>query len=119
MENAIIATSLILAGLASGVLTDFVKRFIKSEKKWVNKLITFILSIIATYVAWIIGYIPSFGSPEWLTVLIEGITVGLVAIGLYNSDNLKAFYDFIFSFINGEKWYGEKAVETKDKKKKK
>lgn len=105
MENVIIAASLILAGLASGVLTDFVKRFIKTEKKWVNKLITFILAIIATYVAWIIGYIPAFGNPEWLTVLIEGITVGLVAIGLYSDKNLKAFYDFIFSFINGEKWY--------------
>ena len=113
MENVIIAASIVLAGLASGVLTEFVKRFIKSEKKWVNKLITFILGILATYVAWIIGYIPAFGNPEWLTVLIEGITVGLVAIGLYSDNNLKAFYDFIFSFINGEKWYTKEIDENK------
>lgn len=101
----IIAATVVLAGLVSGTLTDFVKRFIKTDKKWVNKLITFVLAIITTYVAWIIGYIPAFGNPEWLTVLVEGIVVALVSIGLYSDKNLKAFYDFIFSFINGEKWY--------------
>ena len=106
----IIAATVVLAGLVSGTLTDFVKRFIKTEKKWVNKLVTFILAILTTYVAWIIGYIPAFGNPEWLTVLVEGIVVFLVSIGLYSDQNLKTFYDFIFSFINGEKWY------TKDKK---
>ena len=108
MEAIIISATLVLAGLVSGTLTDFVKRFIKTEKKWVNKLVTFILAILTTYVAWIIGYIPAFGNPEWLTILVEGIVVGLVSIGLYSDKNLKAFYDFIFSFINGEKWYVEK-----------
>ena len=108
MEAIIISATLVLAGLVSGTLTDFVKRFIKTEKKWVNKLVTFILAILTTYVAWIIGYIPAFGNPAWLTILVEGIVVGLVSIGLYSDKNLKAFYDFIFSFINGEKWYVEK-----------
>lgn len=108
MESVIIAATVVLAGLVSGTLTDFVKRFIKTDKKWVNRLISFVLAIAATFVAWIIGYIPAFGSPEWLAVLVEGIVVGLVANGLYNDKNLKAFYDFIFSFINGEKWYVEK-----------
>lgn len=112
MEAIIISATVVLAGLVSGTLTDFVKRFIKSEKKWVNRLITIILGILATYVAWIIGYIPAFGNPEWLTVLVEGIVVSLVSIGLYSDKNLKAFYDFIFSFINGEKWY-TKEIEQK------
>ena len=112
MEAIIISATVVLAGLVSGTLTDFVKRFIKSEKKWVNRLITIILGILATYVAWIIGYIPAFGNPEWLTVLVEGIVVSLVSMGLYSDKNLKAFYDFIFSFINGEKWY-TKEIEQK------
>ena len=112
MEAIIISATVVLAGLVSGTLTDFVKRFIKSDKKWVNRLITIILGILATYVAWIIGYIPAFGNPEWLTVLVEGIVVSLVSMGLYSDKNLKAFYDFIFSFINGEKWY-TKEIEQK------
>ena len=53
MESAIIAATVVLAGLVSGNLTEIVKRIIKTDK------------------------------------------------------NLKAFYDFIYSFINGEKWYNK------------
>lgn len=107
MESAIIAATVVLAGLVSGNLTEIVKRIIKTDKKWVNRLITLVLGIVTTYVAYAIGYIPAFGEPVWLTIFVEGIVVALVSMGFFTDKNLKAFYDFIYSFINGEKWYNK------------
>ena len=55
MESAIIAATVVLAGLVSGNLTEIVKRIIKTDKKWVNRLITLVLGIVTTYVAYAIG----------------------------------------------------------------
>lgn len=106
MEALVLAATVTLATLVSGALTDFVKRFIKTDKKWVNILVMFILSILTTFVAWIIGYIPAFFQPEWLCVLFEGLTVGVLASGIYGFPIVKKIYDFIFQFIDG-KWYVE------------
>ena len=110
MENLILGCIVALATIVSGALTDLVKRFIKTDKKWVNILVMFILSILTTFVAWIIGYIPAFFQPEWLSVLFEGLTVGVLASGIYGFPIVKKIYDFIFQFIDG-KWY---EIEKKD-----
>ena len=104
MENLILAATVTLATLVSGSLMDFVKRIIKTDKKWVNHLISWVLSILATYVAYAIGYMPAIGEPWWLWILIEGIGVGVLANGIYTIEVIKKVYDFIFGFIDG-KWY--------------
>lgn len=104
MENLILTCTVVLATLVSGTLMDFVKRIIKTDKKWVNHLISWVLSILATYVAWIIGYMPAIGQPEWAWIALEGVGVGLMANGIYTIKVIKKIYDFLFSFIDG-KWY--------------
>lgn len=104
MEALILTATVVLASLVSGTLMDFVKRFIKTDKKWVNHLISWILSIVAAFVAYAIGYLPAASEPWWVWILIEGVGIGLIANGIYTIDVVKKFYDFIFEFIDG-KWY--------------
>ena len=107
MENVILTATIFLATLVSGTLMDFVKRIIKSDKRWVNRLMSWVLSILASYTAWVIGYLPAIGQPEWAWILVEGVGVGLMANGIYTSETIKKIYDFLFSFIDG-KWYDKK-----------
>lgn len=112
MENVILAATVALVAIV-GMLTDFFKRLFKIETKWLNHLISWVISIAATYVAWIIGYIPAVTQPEWLWILIEGIGVGLIANGVYTIDVVKKVYDFIFSFINGKLYFLDKKDDNK------
>lgn len=104
MEALILTATVVLATLVSGTLMDFVKRIIKTDKKWVNHLISWILSILAAFVAYAIGYLPAIGEPWWAWILVEGVGVGVIANGIYTIEVVKKFYDFIFQFIDG-KWY--------------
>lgn len=106
METAILAA--ITALVASvNVLSDFFKRLFKVDKKWFNELLSWVIAIAATFVAWMIGKMPTFFEPEWLCVLVEGIFVGMVANLTYGYDWVKKILDFIFQFIDG-KWYNKK-----------
>lgn len=104
---------MILAAITSlvasvNVLSDFFKRLFKVDKKWFNELLSWVIAILVTFAAWGMGKMPTFFTPEWLCVLVEGIFVGIAANITYGYDWVKKILDFIFSFIDG-KWYEKKA----------
>lgn len=103
MENLILAAIAALVAIVN-VLSDFFKRLFKVDAKWFNELLSWVIAIAATYVAWILGKIPAIFQPEWLSILFEGILVGIAANITYGYDWVKKILDFIFSFIDG-KWY--------------
>lgn len=105
MENMILAAIATLVASVN-VLSDFFKRLFKVDKKWFNELLSWVIAIAATFVAWILGYMPTFFQPEWACVLFEGILVGVAANITYGYDWVKKILDFIFGFING-KWYNK------------
>ena len=110
MENLILAAIATLVASVN-VVSDFLKRLFKVDKKWFNELLSWLVAIGATYAAWAMGKMPTFFEPEWLCVLVEGIFVGMVANFTYGYEWVKKILDFIFSFIDG-KWY-DKVEEKK------
>ena len=109
MEKMILAAIVTLVASVN-VLSDFFKRLFKVDKKWFNELLSWVIAIGATFVAWILGAMPTFFEPEWLCVLFEGVLVGIAANLSYGYDWVKKILDFIFQFIDG-KWY---EIEKKD-----
>lgn len=87
--------------------TEAIKRVVNTSNKWVNLAIAWIIPIALTYAAWFIGYMPVVSQPDWLWVLIEGVIVGAVSTKAYDASVVKKIYDWIFSWINGEKWYNK------------
>lgn len=110
MENLILNEIVALVAVV-GTLTEFFKRLFRVNKRWFNELLSWVIAIGATYVAWILGAMPTFFEPEWLCVLFEGVLVGLAANYMYGYDWVKKILDFIFQFIGG-KWY-DKVEEKK------
>ena len=102
MENMILAAIATLVASVN-VLTDFFKRLFKIDKKWVIELMSWVIAIAATYVAWIMGQIPAIFQPEWLSILFEGLLVGIAANIAHGYEITKKILDFIFSFINKAK----------------
>lgn len=110
MEN-IILTAIATLVASVNILSDFFKRLFKVQAKWFNELLSWVIAIAATFVAWLLGYMPTFFQPEWACVLFEGILVGVAANITYGYDWVKKILDFIFGFIDG-KWYnGTKKAE--------
>lgn len=103
MENLVLAAIVSLVASVN-VLSDFFKRLFKVDKKWFNELLSWAIAIAATFVAWILGKMPAIFQPEWLSILFEGILVGIAANIAYGYDWVKKILDFIFQFIDG-KWY--------------
>ena len=99
MENMILAAIATLVASVN-VLTDFFKRLFNINKKWVIELLSWVIAIAATYVAWILDYMPAIFQPEWLSILFEGLLVGIAANIAHGYEITKKILDFIFSFIN-------------------
>ena len=90
---------------ASGAATEFIKRIIKTDTKWVNAVLSWVIPFLVAYGAWIIGYLPPITQPDWLWIGIEGFLVGIACHWSYGLDVVRKILDFVFSWINGEKWY--------------
>lgn len=110
MENLVLGAIIALIAVVN-TLSDFFKRLFKVDKKWFNELLSWVIAVGATFVAWILGYMPTFFQPEWACVLFEGILVGIAANITYGYDWVKKILDFVFQFIDG-KWY-DKVEEKK------
>ena len=104
MTQYYLALIITLVGVAASV-TEFIKRIIKTDNKTVNTIISWASAIIVAFGAWIIGYLPAITQPDWLWILIEGIMIGIAGQWVYGKDIVKKILDFLFSWINGEKWY--------------
>lgn len=98
---------IVLVGVAASVI-EFFKRLIKTDNKTVNTIVSWVVSIIVAFGAWIIGYLPPISQPDWLWILIEGVLIGIAGQWAYGKDIVKKILDFVFSWINGEKWYVNK-----------
>jgi hypothetical protein len=70
-------------------------------------------------VAWILGYLDTFFTPEWACVIVEGgIIFAIDWFGYNKLDIIKKVYDLIFSIFGkslGGKWYEKKEIDN-DKK---
>lgn len=115
MENEIWLAILALVASAT-TITEFFKRLFKCQKKWVNELIGFVVSIGTAFVAWILGTLPTWFTPEWECVLIEGITLFAASKVAYDKLYLvKEIFDVIFNLFGpklGGKMY-TKEIEQK------
>ena len=111
MENQIWLAIVALVATAT-TLTEFFKRLFKVDKKWFNELLSIIVSEGTAFVAWILGSLPTWFTPEWVCVLIEGGIIFLCIWWGYNKlDLIKKIFDTIFSLFGkslGGKWYEEK-----------
>ena len=112
MENLILASIATLVASVN-VLSDFFKRLFNVKAKWLNEVMSWLIAIAATFIAWILGYMPTFFQPEWACVLLEGVFVGMAANFMYGYEWVKKILDFIFSFIDG-KYYDKKEDEEKE-----
>jgi len=112
MENLVWTAIIALVAIA-GTLTDFFKRLFKVDKKWFNEILFIVVSFGTAFIAWIIGYLPTFFSPDWACVLFEGLTIAVLGTWTYSFDFVKKIYDFIFSIIDG-KYYSKKDEEKKE-----
>lgn len=107
MENQIWLAIIALVASVMAI-TEFFKRLIKVDKKWVNRLLTFIVAEGTAFVAWILGKLPTFFTPEWACVLVEGGILGLLCCWTYDPKIIKEIFDIIFSLFGqklGGKWY--------------
>lgn len=115
MENEIWLAILALVATAT-TLTEFFKRLFKSNKKWLNELISLVISEATAFVAWILGTLPTWFTPEWACVLIEGGFLFVVCKVAYDKLYLvKEVFDVIFNLF-GKKLGGKmyKEVESKE-----
>ena len=116
MENQIWLAMLALIPTVT-TLTEFFKRLFKVDKKWFNELLTVIICFGTAFVAWILGYLGTFFTPEWACVLVEGCIIFAIDWFGYNKlDIIKKVYDLIFSLFGkslGGKWYDK--VEKKNR----
>lgn len=97
-------------------ITEFFKRLFKVDKKWFNRVLTFVVAIGTAFVAWILGNLPTFFTPEWACVLVEGGFLGLLCCWTYDPKILKEIFDVVFSLFGpklGGKWYSNEVEEKK------
>ena len=104
MVEMFLTLTFAIAGVAT-MASEAIKRVINTDNKAVNAVVSWVVAIALTYGAWFIGYTPAISQPAWLWVLIEGVLVGLASTGIYDKAVITKIYDWIFSWINGEKWY--------------
>lgn len=107
MEALILAKIVSLVAVTNA-LVDFLKRLIKCDKKWVNELLSWSIAIATGFVAWVIGYVPMFFTPDWACALFLGICIAISANWMYGYEWVKKILDIIFQFIDG-KWYEKKS----------
>jgi hypothetical protein len=115
MENEIwLAITAMVA--AATTLTEFFKRLFKVDKKWFNELLSIIVCEATAFVTWILGNLPTFFTPEWACVLVEGgFLFAVIKVGYDHLDIVKKIFDVIFSIFGkslGGKWY-DKVEEKK------
>ena len=107
----------IIALIASATtLCEFFKRLFKVDKRWFNELISIIICEGTAFVAWILGSLPTWFTPEWGCVLLEGgFLFAATKIAYEKLDLLKEVFDVVFNIFGpklGGKWY-QKKVEKK------
>lgn len=109
MENQIWLA--IVAMIASALtITEFFKRLFKVDKTWFNELLAFVVAEGTAFITWILGNLPTWFTPEWQCVLIEGFFLFLATSKLfYNKlDLVKEIFDVFFNLFGpklGGKWY--------------
>lgn len=118
MENQIWMA--IVAMIASVLtITEFFKRLFKVDKTWFNELLSFIVAEGTAFVTWILGNLPTWFSPEWQCVLLEGFFLFLATSKFfYNKlDLVKEIFDVFFNLFGkklGGKWYTKEVEEKKE-----
>lgn len=115
MENEIWLAIVALVASAT-TLTEFFKRLFKVDKKWFNELLSLIICEGCAFVAWILGSLPTWFTPEWACVLIEGgFLFGIIKVGYDRIELVKKIFDVVFSLFGkklGGKWYDK--IEAED-----
>lgn len=108
MENEIWLAIMAMVATAT-TLTEFFKRLFKVDKAWFNELLSIIVSEGTAFVTWILGNLPTFFTPEWACVLLEGgFLFGAIRWGYKNLAIVKKIFDVVFSLFGpklGGKWY--------------
>lgn len=117
MENQIWLA--ILAMVASATtLTEFFKRLFKVDKPWFNDLLGIIVAEATAFVTWILGGLPTWFTPEWFCVLIEGgFLFWAIKVPYDRLALVKEIFDVVFNLFGpklGGKWYQKKEVEQKE-----
>ena len=72
----------------------------KVAKGWAKQLISWLVAVALTYLAWWIDILPAIKEPGWLFILIQGICVGLVSNGLVDTELIKKLYAVIFGVLH-------------------
>ena len=106
MTEMYVMLTIAIAAIAT-MATEAIKRVINTDKKWVNLLVAWLVPILLSLGAWFIGYLPAVSQPQWLWALVEGIITAGLSTKTYDANVVKKIYDWLFSWINGSKWYVE------------
>lgn len=118
MENQIWLAIIALVASAT-TLTEFFKRLFKVDKKWFNELLSLVISEATAFVAWILGSLPTFFTPEWACVLVEGgFLFAIIKVGYDHIEIVKKVFDVVFSIFGkslGGKWYTNEIDDGTDK----
>ena len=108
MENEIWLAIMAMVAAAT-TLTEFFKRLFKVDQKWFNELLSIIVCEATAFVTWILGNLPTFFTPEWACVLVEGgFLFVIIKVGYDHIELVKKIFDIIFSIFGkklGGKWY--------------
>jgi len=108
MENEIWLAIMAMVAAAT-TLTEFFKRLFKVDQKWFNELLSIIVCEATAFVTWILGNLPTFFTPEWACVLVEGgFLFIIIKVGYDHLEIVKKIFDIIFSIFGkklGGKWY--------------
>ena len=108
MEETIWIAIIALVAAAT-TLTEFFKRLFKVDQKWFNELLSIIICEATAFVTWILGNLPTFFTPEWACVLVEGgFLFVIIKVGYDHIELVKKIFDIIFSIFGkklGGKWY--------------
>ena len=113
MENEIWLAIMAMVAAAT-TLTEFFKRLFKVDKRWFNELISILVCEGTAFVTWILGNLPTFFTPEWACVLLEGGFLFVACKVAYEKLYLvKEIFDVIFNLF-GKKLGGKMYVEKKE-----
>jgi len=108
MENQIWLAIMAMVAAAT-TLTEFFKRLFKVDKRWFNELLSLVVCEGTAFVTWILGNLPTFFTPEWACVLLEGgFLFAIIKWGYDKTELIKKIFDVIFSLFGkslGGKWY--------------
>ena len=113
-ENIWLAIMAMVA--AATTLTEFFKRLFKVDKKWFNELLSLVICEGTAFVTWILGNLPTFFTPDWACVLVEGrFLFAVIKVGYDRIELVMKIFDVVFSLFGkslGGKWY-DKVEEKK------